>query len=80
MSMLKSPIILVGELVGINYVFFNGNEKNCVHLRWFINCNYVQIFCVFLLKKPLRNSALKFFFENVCDKSIFLSYNIIVPC
>jgi hypothetical protein len=32
------------------------------------------------LKKTTRNSTLDFVFENVCDKNIFLSYNIIVPC
>ncbi len=35
---------------------------------------------VFSLKKTTRNSTLDFVFENVCDKNIFLSYNIIVPC
>jgi len=46
MFMLKSLIIMVGELVDlfiylyfIFYIF--ANWKNYVHLWWFINCNYV---------------------------------------
>jgi hypothetical protein len=29
--------------------------------------------CVFSLKTPMRNLALEFVFENVCDKNIFVS-------
>jgi hypothetical protein len=79
--MLKSPIVMVVELVGISIIMIsrNGNEKWVVHLRWFINCNYVQsLLCVYIEKT--NNSAPEIVFENVCNKNIFLSYNIIMPC
>jgi hypothetical protein len=81
MSTLKSPIVMVVELVGISIIMIsrNGNEKWCVHLRWFINCNYVQsLFYVYIEKT--NNSSPEIVFENVCNKKIFLSYNIIMPC
>jgi len=47
MFMLKSLIIMVGELVDILYIYW----KNYVHLWWFINCNYVQSSSCVLIEK-----------------------------
>jgi hypothetical protein len=51
-----------------------------IYLWWFEIAIMQKACRVFSLKKTMKNSMPDFVFENVCDKNIFVSYNIIVPC
>jgi hypothetical protein len=82
MFMLKSLIIMVRQFVGFFIIMSSKTKmKKIMFICDGLKITIMHKSChVFSLKKTMRNLGLDFVFENLCDKNIFVSYNIIVPC